>query len=505
MRRCDPSRPQQTQVCDVDGVRWIDGPVCDAGGGRACAAGVCADRCGAAGEGRSYLGCEFWPTITANSQLDPNFEFAVVLANPQSYAVRAAVSGGALTQPRTVDLAPGAVQTVTLPWVNELVQFNPAATGCRGNELGGCPGHTTAVSVLRRAGAYRVVADGPIAAYQFNPLSFSRTGGYFSFTNDASLLLPRGVMTNQYVVSTWPNWQPNTMVSAGGFVAIVGVAAGPTTVTVRPTAAVAAGNGVAAIARGGTGTFTVQPGDVVQLVGSGAGDLSGTTVEASAPVAVFVGHDCTNVLSDRQACDHLEEQLLPTATWGRDTFVSALRDRGLTTPAVVRIVSQRDGNVITFEPSSVRAPSTLNAGQVLELSTAQHVRITGTGAFLVAQYMIGQGPNTGGAAAGDPAMVFEVPTQQFRTSYDFLVPSTYQSSFINIVAPMGAQLTMDDMPVRGSMELISGYAVYTLPIAAGAHRIRSQGPRFGIKVYGIAQYTSYMYPGGLDLALITPG
>ena len=38
-----------------------------------------------------------------------------------------------------------------------------------------------------------------------------------------------------------------------------------------------------------------------------------------------------------------------------------------------------------------------------------------------------------------------------------------------------------------------------------ASNIRSDGPRFGLKVYGIAQYTSYMYPGGLDLALITPG
>ena len=120
--------------------------------------------------------------------------------------------------------------------------------------------------------------------------------------------------------------------------------------------------------------------------------------------------------------------------------------------------------------------------------------------------MIGQGPAMlGGSGAGDPAMVFEVPTQQYRTSYDFLVPATYQSNFINIVAPQGAQLTMDDQPVRGSMENVSGYTIYTLPIAGGAHRIRSQGQQFGIKVYGIAQYTSYMYPGGLDLALITPG
>jgi hypothetical protein len=498
-RRCDPARPQQTQSCDGGGTRWVDGPVCDTTMGMVCTDGACVDRCGAAG--RSYLGCEFWPTVTLNSQLDPAFAFAVVLANPQSYPVRATVTGGALTQPRTVSLAPGAIETVTLPWVNELVQFNPASMGCRGNEPGGCASNTPGTSALRRGGAYRVTADGPIAAYQFNPLSFERPGGYYSFTSDASLLLPRTVLGGQYIVSTWPNWQPSTTVSSGGFVSVVGVGAGTTTVTVRASAAIRAGTGVGAIARGATGSFTLQAGDVVQLVGAGAGDLSGTVLEASQPVAVFVGHDCTNVPTDRPACDHLEEQLIPTASWGRDTFVSALRDRGLTTPSVVRIVSQRDGNVLTFEPATVRAPATLNAAQVLELSASQHFRVTGTAPFLVAQYMIGQGP-AGGAVAGDPAMVFEVPTQQHRSNYDFLVPSTYQSSFINIVAPMGAQLTMDDQPVRGSMELLSGYAVYTLPIAAGAHRIRSDGPRFGLKVYGIAQYTSYMYPGGLDLSVL---
>ena len=47
---------------------------------------------------------------------------------------------------------------------------------------------------------------------------------------------------------------------------------------------------------------------------------------------------------------------------------------------------------------------------------------------------------------------------------------------------------------------------FTVPIPAGAHRLRSDGARpFGVKVYGVARYTSYMYPGGLDLELITPG
>jgi hypothetical protein len=42
-------------------------------------------------------------------------------------------------------------------------------------------------------------------------------------------------------------------------------------------------------------------------------------------------------------------------------------------------------------------------------------------------------------------------------------------------------------------------------MTAGRHHIEAVGDtRFGIKVYGVARYTSYLYPGGLDLEEISP-
>jgi len=487
MTRCDPSNPQRSQTCRADGSGFTDGPLCEANNGETCVAGRCASRCDESATGRSYLGCEYWPTVLANSQLNPRFEYAVVLSNPQTYPVRAIITGGALATPREVNLAPGAIETVILPWVVELAQQGPGA----------------ARSALRRGGAYRVRTNGPIAAYQFNPLTFSiDQGRVFSYTNDASLLLPQGVLTQRYTVSTLPGWRGQF----GGVVSIVAVTGESTRVVVRPSAEVTSGTGVAGISAGGIATFMLQQGDVVQLVGTGTGDLTGTSIESTLPVAVYVGHDCTNVPADRVACDHLEEQLFPNETWGRDYFVSALRDRGATNPSIVRIVSQLDDNVITFDPP-VLGPRTLRAGQVVELSTAQHFRVRGTRAFLVSQYMIGQGPlGFGGSDVGDPAMVLEVPTAQYRTQYDFYVPSTYPRNFFNLVAPIGATLTMDGAPLRGSSEVVSGQTVYTLPIEAGPHRVRSADLQpFGVKVYGVARYTSYMYPGGLDLRILPPG
>ena len=234
----------------------------------------------------------------------------------------------------------------------------------------------------------------------------------------------------------------------GGFASVVGVTGESTSVTVRASSAIRPGTGVPRMNVGETRTFQLGPGDVLQLVGADRGDITGTTIESSQRVAVFVGHDCTNVPLDNPACDHLEEQLLPNETWGREYVVSGLRDRGATTASAVRIVSRVDGNELSFDPPSVHAPVTLSAGQVLDLATAQHFIVRGTGAFLPVQFMRGQGFDR--AMAGDPAMVTEVPVEQYRTSYDFTVPASYVSNFINVVTTAGGTLEMDGVALRGS-------------------------------------------------------
>ena len=47
----------------------------------------------------------------------------------------------------------------------------------------------------------------------------------------------------------------------------------------------------------------------------------------------------------------------------------------------------------------------------------------------------------------------------------------------------------------------TGYGVARVMISGGAHAI-SGTAEFGIVVYGFGEFTSYMYPGGLDLEAI---
>jgi hypothetical protein len=221
------------------------------------------------------------------------------------------------------------------------------------------------------------------------------------------------------------------------------------------------------------------------------------------------------VPGDVFACDHLEEQLFPNETWGKTYAVSALNARGTSErPQTVRIISQRDANTLTF--TGIPTPSgcaMLNKGGVCEFTMTTSFMVNGTQPLLVMQLMGGQGDEPLSCASnpsspqcmGDPASVTEVPVDQFRDSYDFLVPDTYNRNIVNVVMPTNATVTLDNgTPVLGSSQPVGpDFKVVWLPVTPGKHHIESTS-RFGIKVYGIARYTSYMYPGGLDLEQISP-
>lgn len=495
-RLCEPGATRcaadglTIETCSADGSTWVAGMRCDASAGMVCEGYRCVNACARAASQRSYLGCEYWPTTMANSQLSNVFTFAVTVANPQIYPVSVTISGGALSAPRTFSVAPGTTHTEELPWVSALSQ------------LGSGFAPPPATSALVRNGAYRMVSTAPIAAYQFNPLRFT-SGGTNSYTNDASLLLPTHVLTGNYTAITHNTWY-----NFGGEIVIVGTSSTPTNVTVNLTAAVKT-SATVSMAGPGMVSYTLNRGDVLELIGAGtssrstcaSNDLSGSTITADQPVAVFVGHDCTNMPCANTACDHLEEQLFPNETWGRSYVVSALRERSSSEVSVVRIMSQSDGNALTFTGIARPAacPATLDARRYCEFETASDFAVSGSGPLLVAQFMVGQDRVPG---VGDPAMVLEVPTQQYRTSYVFNVPSSYTQNFLTVVYPTGMVPSLDGRAITAGASVVGSYSVSRFAVMPGSHTMTGPAP-FGIKVTGTASYTSYMYPGGLDLNQIT--
>jgi hypothetical protein len=259
-------------------------------------------------------------------------------------------------------------------------------------------------------------------------------------------------------------------------------------------------------AAGDTVTFTLQQGEVVEMFSEGLrADLTGTAISADHPIAVFGGHACAQVPLGRDACDHLEEQLFPVETLGNRYVVSSFADRPAM-PSLVRIVAPHDGTLVNFDPPSAHPEIRLDANQFADVTLNDNMVVSANHAIIVTQFMYGQGDV--GSGSGDPAMVLEVPIDQYRTDYTVLVPDTFVRSFINVVGPTSMPPVVDGMPTQQLSSPIgsSGLSVWNLEVQGGVHRIASPDgmARYGVKVYGVAPYTAYAYPGGLDLQPISP-
>jgi hypothetical protein len=207
-------------------------------------------------------------------------------------------------------------------------------------------------------------------------------------------------------------------------------------------------------------------------------------------------------------CDHLEESMFPVDTLGTHYIVSAPAVTTIPTGKVevVRIIATGANTTLTYDPPQAAAPATIaKAGDFVEISgTVNSFQITADQKVMVVQYMEGQ---DAGGNTGDPAMTLAVPVEQFRTQYLFHAPMNYESNYVDVTAPVGAQVMLDGAPLSFAPIGTSGYALARVyPLSAGPgndgnHMIQGN-MAFGITVYGYGQYTSYWYPGGLDLNTI---
>ena len=108
---------------------------------------------------------------------------------------------------------------------------------------------------------------------------------------------------------------------------------------------------------------------------------------------------------------------------------------------------------------------------------------------------------------GDPSMSLAVTVEQYRTRYVFLAPSDYNTSYVDVVAATGTTLQLDGTDASSSLKPLSGtgYNIARIllgPGKDGAHVLEGSGP-IGIQVLGYGDYTSYQYPGGLNLSAIS--
>ncbi|APR81918.1 Hemagglutinin/hemolysin-related protein [Minicystis rosea] len=483
--------------------------------------------CEEAAASKAYVGCEFWPTVLANL-VSNVFDYAVVVANAGDEVADVTVTRAGAPM-ATAQVPPNGLRTIYLPWVEALKGIDPGP--CDPN-----PPYDT--SVRADGGAYHLVSSRPVTVYQFNALEYQGKGGppgkdwsacpgdvmcgdqpptgCFSFTNDASLLLPSTAMTGSYRITAERDGA--ALGNMPAYIGITGTEEGTSvTVYVAPGAHVVAGGGIPDTPGGGSFTVTLGAGDVVEVFTDGLGDLGGSLVKASAPVQVIAGTPCAYEPLDgtRPACDHLEETVLPAETLGQHYFVaSPTTPSGGVAGQVVRLFGNVDGTKLTYLSANppIGAPETLDAGQVVDLGiVADDFEIAGDHEFAVATFMLGASLVDPGVSIwdsrGDPSQSLAVPVEQYRTKYVFLAPTDYDVSYVDVIQPMSAEVRIDGAPTKVAPVWIgSGFGIARIPLGVGndgAHVLTASAP-VGIQVMGYGSYTSYQYPGGLNLISIAP-
>jgi hypothetical protein len=534
VRGCSPCVPGTTSCADGKAT-WCrdDGTLaefeCDSMQGLTCQPGGCRGACALNEVQDSYIGCDYYPTVTLNPVWQ-GFSFAIAVSNTAREPTRVTVTQGERTI-KQVTVAGDALETIELPWVSMLKGGDVTCTDPPP------PGATR----IAKDGAYRVRTDRPVTVYQFSPLEY-RLGKTraeiptgcpvidpmqrqcvphnqlpddakcLSYSNDASLLLPANALTNSYTALSWPSQSEQGKSTGSSFVAVTATEDG-TVLEVRSAQEIEPGAG---LPKSGNGKVTLDRGDVLELVAGTDKDLSGTRLRSDKPVQVIAGQSCAYVPdSATGTCDHLEEAMLPEDTLGANYVITMpvllTFPQDLTpTPYVVRLSAILDKTTIKFDPE-VHAPITLGAGEVrdlvLEGTEIKNVLAKANRPFQVATFMVGQEALPGGSILGDPSMSLAIPVEQFRTSYLFTAPTTYDLNFATVIAKQGTTVRIDGVLLVASDFTAVGDSDYRvaqvlLDDAKAVHTL-SASDEVGLTVYGYGWYTSYMYPGGADLDRIT--
>lgn len=309
-------------------------------------------------------------------------------------------------------------------------------------------------------------------------------------TSDATVILPIQTVGNQYYVMAYrDNAAPFSDVTE------LLVLANFDNTQIEITPSVVGLNGQPA---GVPFTIVLNAGQTYQLQANG--DLTGTLVRAidngnGCPnFSLYGGNRCTGVQC--AFCDHLNEQLYPTFTWGQDYVISPLRTR---TSSRYRVLAQTAGTVVNINGG----PNiNLNAGQFFEFDLNASGFVTANNPVSVAQFSKGSSCDN---TQSDPFMIMLSPTNQQLNNITFNAFSSniINTYFLNVVTKTANtnRVLLDGANVGAQFSPVltnNAWSFAQIIINQGDHTIQSDSG-FVAYVYGYGTDDSYGYPVGANL------
>jgi hypothetical protein len=207
-----------------------------------------------------------------------------------------------------------------------------------------------------------------------------------------------------------------------------------TTITIRPTVDIVAGGGLKGLTKGVSGTYTLNKGEYVQFTQPDA--LTGTAIQATAPIAVVGGNTLMDVPLNHIRADSAHQMLAPIKALGTEYVAVRYRsrDKQIEEFSPYRIVAVADGTILSYEPTQpVGAPQFMDAGDMIEFIPSDPFVVRSQDSshpFYMAQYMTGGEPWDG---QGDPEFVSMLTPQQYLPRYTFFTDPTYPETNLVVI------------------------------------------------------------------------
>jgi hypothetical protein len=362
-------------------------------------------------------------------------------------------------------------------------------------------------SLLRTGGLYRLSSDLPVGA----AMTGVRTEGV-NASASGSLLLPERSFQGDFVIPSFPAayaYQPSYFV-------VIALEDDTELTWTPPQATFGNDAPIPPVADGATGSVLLNRFDNLRVAATvqndaaqPTGDLSGTVIRASRPVAVFSGVAAAAVPADAFTNDHLSEQALPLSFWGTRSVAAAPASRGPNERHYWRVYAGADATSVSATPPVTGSPFTLvRRGDFVDFDVGPgtHVVLDGDRPFLAVGYTQSHNtdpsiPTSGHLASGDGAMVQLVAEAQWLDRYRFVVPDGFGDDVVQVVRPVGADdVRLDGVAVTG-WEVASGFEVANVATSPGVHSATS-ADAFALTIYAhgndqtVLDRRSLALPGG---------
>lgn len=373
--------------------------------------------------------------------------------------------------------------TISIPGIGWQQNFTVAANAVTQVNL---PAQAeTLGSEMVRNSAIHLESNGTVSLYIHQ---------YFGLRSEASLVLPSAVLGTEYYVMAYTGRSTNQEEFPSTFAVVA--SEDDTEVTISNLAATTEGGR----AIGDAVSVMLSQGETYQIRAStAAGDLTGTRVTSSAPVALFSGASWSGVPDEScRAYDNLLEINYPVAQWGNNYLgVPTLRNTG----NVYRVLAAEDGTTVNVE-GALPLTFSLNAGEFRDFERTEAVGIKSNRPVLVAEYLKGNSCNGHPDGLGDPSffLLNEITqTQDTVTVFNSNLEEITEN-YLNITFRAGDDvgILLDGGPLTVPIETSPDgeYAFARVPVTAGSHTIVSSGCGVIVTVYGYGSAESYAYGGG---------